>query len=404
MRDREVFLNRFLEIAVITVLKMASLILMGYVIAFLSFFGGLSELGSYSAVTSVTAPLAMFFMFRYVEWIALSEDKALAFSVSVSIAVTGFVVFSPIVFYLLSGVVDSGLFLFLMLAFKPLELFSDFYVAMLVSRGERRAAFFSIVLKLSGVIFISTVALLFGFENFPLVVAVALFASFLFVFLFYDLPCVVRNKIFILYGKSSAIEYLGRNFMFGVQGLLISFNSVAPRYYLIAVGDMRLLGLFTLIYQIAASIVNVIQYPISIKISGIRNFLLSKLRLMDIITGVFFCVLLGLVSSVMLWGGYDYNHSSSLIGIASIIVAVLVMFIFLTYRGLLLSLVIATGQASRNYLVIVFSFFVAILVSSLIGSSSYQISPFAVSLVFVIVSSFVTGAILSFMVKVKALQ
>lgn len=386
--------DRVLELLFIIVLKMASLILMGYVMLFLTVFGGLADVGVYSAVTAVTAPAAMFFMFRYVEWIALSEDKVSAFSVSVSVAVTGFLLAAPIIYLFLKEVVPSKFFLFFLIAYKPFELLNDFFVSMLVSRGDKRLAFFSLFYKLAGVIIISMTGLMLGFKNLPLLIALALFLAFFGVTLIHDLVCVVRLRIFQWPGSKAMLAYACDNVKFGVLGLLVSVNSLLPRYYLIAMGDMAMLGLFSLAYQIAASMVNILQYPIGLKVAGIRDFFIVRAPWLDFILIGFFALLVASVVGVFFVASGAHIDYATLPRMIFLSIIVLLMFFYLIFRGFLLSLIVATAQTEYIYLVVLISSFVAVLASALVIHLYSEISPFLVSSFFVIVSSFVTSTIL----------
>lgn len=382
------------ELLSMVVLKMASLMLMGYVMLFLTVFGGLQDVGSYSAVTAMTAPVAMFLMFRYVEWIALAGNKVAAFSVSVLVAVGGFIVAAPLIYAVLSGVTENGVFLVFLIAWKPLEIFGDFFISYLISCGDKRGAIRSVVCKLLGVVALSMLGVLAGFDNFPLLISWALFLGFVFVVVFHDLRIVRRKKSFVMPGWRGIVDYVRSNFKFGLLGVLVSVNSLVPRYYLMAAGDIAMLGLFSLLYLVAASAVNLLQYPISLKAAEIKNFFCDRIYLFDYVPAMLGAVLILMTIVGMFFSVNVRDGVSGLMGVLVVLFFSALMFLYLLFRGLSLSLAIAANRADFVYVFVVFSALSGFLFSLIVWFFNSEISDIFLSSYFVIVSSFVAGALL----------
>lgn len=250
---------------------------MVYSLGYLALAGGLQAVGEFSAVMSVLSPIAMFSVFRYVESIGVSEDKADAFSTSLCASLTIYLLgaiflFLPMVFFM-----DFGLekeIIFTLIFFKALEMLNDHGNAYLTSSGQTFLATTSNIIKLFGVVALS---LFFGFilEYSPVItISLSLFLSFFLAIIFFDSMLWVSKVRFGGRDGRRLSGYILENYQYGFVSLLASVNSNVPRYFLMTFSSLEVLGLFSLIYLVASASVNVLQYLVSVKIDIIRVFLL----------------------------------------------------------------------------------------------------------------------------------
>lgn len=376
----------FISLAAI---KFTSLLLMAYVLFFLFFFGGLSQVGIYSAITAVTAPLAMFCSFRYVEWIALHENKSYGFSLSVSAASVIYMLLAIPSFFVMQLFVDDWRLLFLLFIYKLIEMICEFYMALLASRGEVYASAISVCARFILVAVLSLTGVALGFEDGLWIIIGALLISYAIVFIFLDMPRLMKENDFIICDIASLFSYVVSNFRYGLLGAAVSVNSVLPRYFFTYLGDMKVLGLFSLVYQVAATVVNVAQYPVSIGASHIKAYFQENYRFFRfsiVAVAVFALAILSVCTLPSLnqhnWiGGKFYNYLVLALCAGA-------MFIFLMYRGILFSVAIASGGAKHlQWLVLVAGGF-ALLTMSVVWYLSLVSSSFLIGCLYVSFSSF----------------
>lgn len=381
--------KNIIEFFLIVAMKFASLSLMIYVIGFIFYFGGLKELGIYSAITAVTIPLTVFASYRYIEWMALEPNKNDAFLIASSSAVLTyifFVFFATPIFY---SIHNDFFTMFFLIIYRPLELVSDIYVSFLVGIQKKSLAAISILSKFFLVIVISFLLKIFSKLDAVQLVALSVFLSYLSVFSFFDVPVMLHKRYLQRISFTNIRLYLKDNYHYGFLNTMVTLNSVIPRYYLTYIGSMESLGLFSFLYQISATLVNLIQYAVSIKIQSISKFMLENFYILSRIAAVLMVLILVLLF-VFIKQPYNYaslikeNYLWSFFIISG-------MFVFLMYRGLLISIFITIEKGGRMN---IYFFSAGLLAATLIlPFIIFNIieSSIALSVVFVMMSCYITS-------------
>lgn len=375
----------------VAAIKFMSLLLMVYVLFFLFYFGGLSEVGIYSAITAVSAPLAMFCSFRYVEWIALHENKEYGFSVSVVSGVLLYFLLAIPAFMILRNFVSDWLILLLLIAYKLIEMIGEFYITLLVSKGDIVGAGVSVCARFTLVLIFSILGLALGFESKLWVIVIALFASYTLVLLLIDMPKMLRMRYFVSFSIRDIYLYVVANFKYGLLGAMVSINSTFPRYFLTYVGDMKLLGLFSLVYQVAATVVNIAQYPVSVGISRIRIYLQGRYHLLQFASIVITVFVLALLGGSGLPALNQHNWlSNSFTGYLMLLFFAASMFVFLMFRGVIFSLAIALESARHLQWIVLIAGLLAAFILLSMWSVGFIASSFLMSCLFVVISSYLS--------------
>ncbi len=335
---------------------------MAFVLLFLTVSGGLSDVGTFSAATAVTAPIAMFLVFRYVEWISLATDPVKAFSESTSVAITGFILACPFIYWGLAGWIRDHLFIKLLLIYKPFEIISDLIVTLHAARNKRLIALISAYVRLFGVIALS-ILFVYGLKIKPLHgVVVALLTSYVTTFLLYDMPILRRFGLFILPNASESVNYIRFNFSYGLLNLAVTLNSSMPRYFLAFQQDLKSLGLYSLLYQVAATGVNIIQYPLSIKVKAVYRLIrenIYKIRV-SLVLGAML-TLSACVGSAL---GWIPSLQPNVGGWGRILYIVLIGFMFLPLllRGALITSAIGAARGEKLYSILATSMVISIFI------------------------------------------
>jgi hypothetical protein len=280
----------------------------------------------------------------------------------------------------------------MLIFYKPLEMTSDMLVVAYTSNGNRRSGLVSVYSKLLLVIIFTTCSV-YIFHWDPLKCAAgSLLTSYAIVLLCYDLKLVHNKNMWSKVDYMEIKGYVSENVGYGTLNLLMSLNSSMPRYFLIYQSNMAKLGLFSLLYQVAATTVNVMQYPISVKVRGVSEFFrqnASKIRKGMELSGLIFifaCVLLVLFMP----NGKDIflNKHAQLVLCPLL---VLMMFLPLFLRGTTITAAIGLNCATGLYQILGLS----ILGSSILTMSFLKLSgPWAGTLscgLYVIASSFITA-------------
>lgn len=264
--------------------KLLTLMLMGYVVFFVLFFGGAYQVGVFASVASFFAPLVMFSNFRYVEYISCSDSvkkatlTALITSIFVflSAVICFFVVKSK--FGIFPEVSDSLFFVFVI--YKILEQTADFFsTAFIVKKHLKFVAALAVLRFFLFFVLSLLLNVFFGESDFLICVVVALVFSYFI--------CFVIDVIFFVSDYDGGVinffeifEYVSNNFGYGFLSMAISFNSSLPRYFLNYTGKMEILGIFSVVYQIAATVVNVFQQAVGIHGRRVSVFLKENLFLL----------------------------------------------------------------------------------------------------------------------------
>lgn len=348
---------------------------MSYVMLFLLTRGGTKALGEFSAIVSITAPICMFLMFRCVESIALAQDKKREYSILLIGATTIFLTLSPL-FYLAAQYLGvNPLFSLLILAFKPLEMAAELTTTAFMASERKNWAARSMLIRTAGVVAISLLFTL-ATDLSPLTtVGIALFFSYSAVFLLYDFRRLRSSDLLGLFGVLQIARYLMRNFGLGALNFSISFNSSMPRYVLAEQAGLATLGTFALMHQIASTLVNIVQYPVSLQAANVLFFVRRHAKLFRAIclTGIA-AASLGLILALTAVAPELIPEALTYRYIALVGVLTLFMLLALMTRGIILTALIASQRHLKMYLLIVASTAAAAAISSPVLFSS-EFSP-----------------------------
>lgn len=328
-------LNSFLHSSLI---KGASLAITAYSMVFLLVLGGAESVGFLATVTAFTAPIFMFSNFRHVEHISLSsevrESTALSYRVSAILAIFFLVVFA--VFAFLFEFTPGGHAFFLMiLVSKIFEQFLDFSAVYLIKTGSRDLAARSAFVRMF-VLFFFTVTFFFLDLNLLINTSLSLLLAYV-----SSVLVEIRALDYLRLKKSAGemLSYSINNYKYALLNVFISVNSMIPRYMLIAFSDASTVGRFSLLYQIAATLVNLFQYAVSVNSNAVLKIVESKKKLFGI--GA-----LGLLLfSLLLYVCYFFYHAQISVSVWYFL-SVLLMFLALFLRGVLLVALIARSVAN----------------------------------------------------------
>lgn len=309
--------------------------MMAFLMLFLLLYGGAKSLGIYAAITAITAPISMFCVFRYIESIALSQSKSKSFLTSLSAAIMLYIVMAPPIFYLIRDNIGDYFSAFILFLFKPLEMIHDFYIVYLSSEKLYKKAILSMSAKF--IVFLVICVLGFFYLHWSVihVVCLALFLSYFSILLILDIPYIRKVKIEHV-GLLDIHRYVIENVRHGIANAMISINSVMPRYFFMFVGDLKMLGIFTFIYQMSATCVNVIQYPMSIRANDISNFIFKKYYFVN---GFFKISLIFVLLYIFSLNYILHNGDDKLI--LFFLLFIFISFVMMLLRGALFSSLIA---------------------------------------------------------------
>lgn len=382
--------SRILEGLQILFLKFSSLLIMSLIFLFLWVQMGVQGIGEFATYATILAPIVMFSQFRYIEYINIvniKEDKEKRFLQS--LFASGMVVLLLLgilfIFYLMTHqpikiLVVAGLY-------KVFELFSDIYISFLVSIKELRNAFFVIFkrlfLILSGLIF-------FYFKQFSLNPIEFVFYLLLGVyFTFFVIDVVIEKRRFNEGPDIKNItDYIKDNFLYGFNSLLISINSLVPRYFFIFFNDKKGLGIFTIVYLLASTTTTLMQFLISVKVSLIEKFIDTRFNQY---------LLINLIIVGLCFGFYIFINELSdnyfLFGLSFV-----VMLISLLLRGV--NLTASFSKKMKNVINIAL-ILPMILVSLLLVFLCFYYREFAFkfSILYVFTSALMTSMILMFSLR-----
>jgi hypothetical protein len=380
-----------LELLQLMLLKFSSLALTASVLLFLTVAGGLKEVGIYSSATAVTAPIATFLIFRSVEWISMSESYAKAFSIATVFAAGSFLLASPVVYLILEKWVQDFLFLKLILLYKPLEIISDMLMIVYTASGNKRLALYSIYSKFS-----LAAALTFIFIRISHIsplrsAAFALLIAFFAVILCYDWRNIRQKKLYASMEAKEVFAYVKGNIGYGFLSMAVSVNSSMPRYFLISQSDMSKLGLFSLLYQLAATLVNILQYPISIKVAKVSGFI--KSHAVEIKKYVSSLMLIFVMAAVVAMAAYHGEKDIFMMREFRWVLypaIICLMFVFLLIRGIMVTAVIGLRKGDMLYAIIIGSIVLSALMSTLFLEFSGKWAGIVTCGLYVILSSSIT--------------
>ncbi len=351
-------------------------------------------LGAYSAMVALTAPICMFLMFRCAESISLAHDKKREFSLLLTGSVTIFLALGPLFFLAGRSLGVGPIFCLLILAFKPLEMIAELTNTAFIARKSEYWATRSCLARVAGVVLLTNL-LDITVQLAPLItVGLSLLFTYSAVFLLHDLPRLRSSDLLELFGVNALLNYVKRNFGLGALNFTISFNSSLPRYVLAEQSGLAALGTFALMYQIAATLVNILQYPVSLNAAYVLLLVRRHSTRLNVIcvTGI---AVASLSLSLLLLGTapdfpnppYNYQH----ITIAGTLT--LAMLIALATRGTLLTALIASRRHSKMYLLVLASTATAATLSSPALLTDTLPSLVYGATIYVIFSSFFSGAL-----------
>ena len=349
---------------------------------------GIAGIGEFATYATILAPIVMFSQFRYIEYINSAntyQDKVNRFFNALLSSQTVLSVLLIILYVFFALTYESILIILFAGLYKFFELFTDIYVAFLVSVEDVRKAFKVVFLRL---FFITTslVILFFIDLNINLILSVycLLFIVYCLCF-FYDslifskIKSSENSKIFI---------YIKNNFLYGFNSLLISLNSLAPRYFFIYFNDKNGLGLFTIVYLMASTSTTLMQFLISTKVRFIEDFINKNYKKYFIIN--FFIALFCIVSYLLI----------------SVVESKLYLFIFY-YLIMLISLLLRgvnlTAAVSKNmkYIMNFSLIFPVFAVSLFLVGWCYFFNTFNLQLaiLYVFLSSIITSFTIVYFIK-----
>jgi hypothetical protein len=387
MRERHI--KKAGELAVLVMLKFSSMALTAFALIFLTLAGGLESVGRYSSVTAVTAPLVMFLSFRNVEWMSLSSDKKMAFSTAVSVAFVGFSFAAPLVYVEMDPLIGDNYFLASLLVFKAIEIISEMLVVVYTTSGFKKMALISIYAKLACAALLSVTFVFILKMQVLRGVAAAMLVSYLGVISIYDYKNIRSMSLFSVPRLGSFIEYVRKNFGYGALNMAISVNSSMPRYFLIYRADMTSVGAFSLMYQIAATMVNVIQYPVSVKVVRVSAMVekwVRPIKVAILSVGIIAIVTLT-ITSMLTDGGASTRFGRWLL--YGLLIAL--MFLPLVIRGGVLTAAIGCGKTRRLYGVVVVSMATAVISAVIFKLIVSGQSDLYACVVYVVISSCVSA-------------
>lgn len=332
-------LNKIIEVGGA---RIAGFFIIFYSVLFITFFGGVVELGRFSAVGAILSPLTMFVTFRYIELIGISADKSKTFSELVISAFS--IYFCVVVFigfwvdYYQSRDIRLSDFI-LMVTYKSVELFGDILAVVLIQTRKGGEATKIAVYKTAIIVALSLVLHFYFYLPALDAVYISLIFGFLIVFLLVEIRVCKKYNLLIRRSLDDVLGFIKSNFSLGVFNALMSLNSVVPRYYILYFGDLRQLGVFSLIYQLSSTSVNLLEYVSGIYVRSIaRGFIKKKYISRLILSGYIISFVL------IIFGLIIENHSQ----FGYFIISGIAMFMVLMGRGV--SVVICLGlSVGVNY-------------------------------------------------------
>lgn len=368
--------TKILELSKLILIKMSSLFVMAYGLLYLLLRSGFEAVGIFAAVTAVVAPIVSFSQFRFVEYISLKEDKKEAFSVALIASLSIFITIAVLCLFLYKFITISLSLLSLMIFYKFFELFTDIYVSFLSVNQNINAAT-EVVISRVVLFFIFTIGLLFfDFSNDyslvrGLLICLCLTYSILSLYNILKIKFIIKFKL--------VVTYISENYSYGIMSVLVSLNSLLPRYFFIYSNNYKVLGIFSIIYLISSNMVNLLQYPISINAHKIK-ILFDRLNLKIL----FYFSLIFLIFLIFL------IYYSDLSVFLFYTVSVLAMLSILLLRGFYITYSITNNIKSKiSFSIILSSIFAFILIFafSYLSGSEFTIKD---AVLYVLISSFIT--------------
>lgn len=333
---------KILKTLKILIIKFSSVAIMGGIFLFLWIHGGFGGIGEFAAVTAIIAPLGVFSQFRYVEYIALNENKKIALYCSLYSSLIIFLILS-FGFLIIQEVFFGFSFLFLLAIFyKLFEMFFEFQNAYFVSINKISYAIWINIFRIINIVLMYLIYTFFFLEYNSLLYCFSfLILSNLILFIFSGV------KFFKIDAKT-LISYIKLNYSYGFTSMFVSLNSLVPRYFYMAVGDSKGLGIFTIIYLFSSTSVNIFQYLFSVKVKYLEGLYLSKKHTIKKIT--LFLILLPLF--------FIYINESY----ALIVMSFFLMFVFMLIRGALITVNIVWAEKSKINMSVIIGMVVSFLV------------------------------------------
>lgn len=368
--------RKVIELSKLILIKMSSLLVMAYCLLYLLLRSGFEAVGVFAAVTAIVAPIVSFSQFRFIEYISLKDNKKNAFSVSLVASLSVFIALAVLCLFLYKILTISLSLLILMILYKFFELFTDIYVSFLsVNRDIKSAT--EVVISRIILFFILTIGLLFfNFSSNESLVKSLLYCLCV---TYSSLSLYNLLKIKISIEPKAVLSYIVENYSYGVMSVLVSLNSLLPRYFFIYNSNYKVLGIFSIIYLVSSNVVNLLQYPISINADKIKIiFDRLNLKILFIIFTIF--------GSCMLFIEFysDFNV------ILFYVVSISAMFSILLFRGFYITYSITNNIKNRiSFSIILSSLFAFTLIfaSSYLSGSEFTIKD---AVLYVLVSSFIT--------------
>lgn len=311
-------------------IKFSSLSIMIFILLYILLSSGLESVGYFSAVTAITAPIAMFCQFRYIEVIGLAAEdkKEWTFFTSIISSLCVFLVISlGIVIFLRFINYQNYYLLILALAYKFFEMFSDSYIAYLSSVKKNKRAFSVVVMR----VFLVLVCTAFSWvwkhgdivENILWAMLVAYLISSIFDFILIYKNANIHVQFIEIW------HYICANIGYGFLAVFVSINSLIPRYFFMYAGDYKNLGLFSVLYLCASFPVNVFQFAVSLRATLIKEYLVKnfKIQKLNIILSLFVIISLLFLFKYVVSTSYLYL----LLYIVLMFLALMIRGIFITY-------------------------------------------------------------------------
>ncbi len=359
-----------------------------YSVLFISVFGGIIELGKFSAVGAILAPLTMFVTFRYIELIGVSKNREKTFTDLITSAFFVYAPFSVIIGAWIAYYGSNDIRLHdyaLMAIYKFIELFGDVLAVVLIQSERGMVATKIALYKMSSVVVLSGV-LYFVFGVHALnSVYISFVIGFAAVFILVEMPLCKKHGVMSFTGLADVCKFIQSHYGLGFFNSLMSLNSVMPRYYILYFGDLRILGIFSLIYQISSVSVNFIEYAAGIYVKKTSEMFVAKPFIVKLIylscVASFLFVLIGSMLGNNYW-------------LFRFLMFVIAMFVVLFWRGISVVVCLGLGVNINYAVIMIISMVVGCVSIGVLEYFSASINSLLFAVFYVLVASSVFGFIL----------
>ena len=371
--------KKLIQVLEILLIKFSSVAIMGLIFLYLWINDGFEGVGEFAALMAIIAPIGVFSQFRYIEFISIAENKENAFKISYTSSLIVFTFFISI-FLLFVFISGWGLYLYILaILYKYQEMYFEFKNAYSVSLNDRINALRMNALRIVGVFLLFLLDYSIGIDNYLL---------FAFLFLnFYNFIVIIFNKFdFSSIDLRSSLGYVKDNYYYGISSMLISLNSLIPRYFFIYLGDKKSLGIFTIIYLVSSTSVNLFQYLFSVKSELVFNIVINKSKIIK-----FLLVSLLPLAFFMLFMVDQYLVLFS---------SFFLMFIFMLIRGLIITSSVVYGLKSKINYSVILGMILSIILSFLSYIFNSEFLNFSVASFYVVLSSCITSFILIYILNI----